>query len=137
MGRPINAAIVQRNHEIARRYSAGGQTLRELADEFGLSKVRVRSILETHGIAVRPERRQGAVERRPKSNILVAMGTRLHFDRMSRGLSLADYAVLIGLSETRLSEALQGLYDWKFSEILRVATAFGLDVGEFVKPGLR
>lgn len=134
MGRPICQAYVERNLEIAREYTEKGKSLEELAEQFGLSKVRLRDILLNQNVQLRPEPRRAHFERRSKSNVLIAMGARLHADRMSKGLSLAEYALKLGLSEARLSEALRGLYNWRFNEIERAAKVIGVAVEDFIKP---
>jgi hypothetical protein len=134
MGRPVCAAYADRNIEIARSYTEDKKSLRELADAVGLSTVRLRSILEDQGIELRPEPRRSRIDQRSKSNILIAIGAKLHADRMKRGVSLSEYAILLGLSETRLSEALQGLYNWKFNEILRAAAVLAIPLENIMKP---
>jgi lambda repressor-like predicted transcriptional regulator len=134
MGRPICTAYVERNREIVSRYVEDRLSLQDLSDEFGLSKVRLRSLLEKQGVELRSEARRTHLQRRARNNILIAMGARLHFDRMKRGLSLAEYAVLINLSEARLSEALRGLHDWRFKELVRTTRVLGISIAEFVAP---
>ena len=53
---------------------------------------------------------------------------------MRRDISLSEYAIVIGMSETRLSDALQGLYDWKFTELARVAEKLGYTLPQLMTP---
>jgi hypothetical protein len=135
MGRPVCAAYISRNAEITRKYQEGSSLL-DLTEEYGLSNRRLRDLVQKQGIELRPgpDHKRSHYERRSKSNVLVAVGARLHAHRMHLGLSLAEYANLLGLAETRLYDALQGLYDWKFNELVRAARVLSLDLENFLKP---
>jgi len=134
MARPVCKAYTERNAAIAKRYADEQESLQDLADAYGRSRSRVRSILEDQGITLRSEPRRTYVVRRARNNILLSIGTRLHFDRLKRKMSLSEYATMIGLSEARLSEALQGLYNWRYTEMLRAANTLGISLERFITP---
>jgi hypothetical protein len=134
MARPITAEYIQRDQLMVKRYVEEERTLADLNEEFGLSKVRLRAILEGQGVELRSEPRPKLVERRPKHPMLTAMGARLHHYRMTHQLTLPQMAIQIGLPETKLSEALQGLHNWQFNEIVRATELLGMDLHKFIKP---
>lgn len=133
MARPVSQAIADRNRAIIEKYKAGKE-ISELGEAHGLSKVHIRKTLETAGVEIRKSPRKGFIQRRSKSNTLVAMGARLDRDRIRHDLSIAEYGLRIGMSETRVSEAIQGLYDWKLSEIERAAKQLGINLEQFMEP---
>ncbi len=128
MGRPICQAYLLRNEEIRKEYVDNNATLDALHDRYGLTKTRLRTILERQGVELRPERRSSRLHRRPKNSICIAIGARLHGDRMKRNCTVAEYALHIGLSEAHLSDAFQGLYDWRLTELVRVAAALDISL---------
>lgn len=134
MGRPFDPAYAERNQDMVSRYQSDNSiTLHMLADETGLSKLRVRRILEEAGVEIRSEPRRARVDINYRNNHLVAMGARLHAERMKRGISTVEMAVGLGVSEAHLGAALQGLYDWRFKEMVRAARFLNISLEEFVR----
>lgn len=107
--------------------------MNSLCSETGLSRLRLRCILEAAGVEIRSEPRLTRTENRYRNNHLVAMGARLYAERVKRNWSMAEMAIALGISEPHLGEALQGLYNWKFVEMARAATTIGIPVCEFMR----
>ena len=133
MARPVVTEYVARNEQIAQRYRAG-TTLRQLAQEYGLEKGRIKVILRDLGLVVRPEPRAADPERRAIDDRLVLIGFRIRSFQLETGLSRLALAARLRLSERKILDAVQGKHDWRYSELLHAAQGMNLAIDELTGP---
>ena len=133
MGRPIAQEYVERNEKLVARYRDDVTvTLADLSMDTGLTKLRLRFILEEFGVTVRPEPKPSRLRNKFRDNHLVFMGARLQAERVKRGWSPTQMAIELGISEPNLGAAFQGLYNWRFQEMVKVCTAFDIALEDFI-----
>jgi Mor family transcriptional regulator len=133
MARPKVAAYVERNAEIARRYRRG-DTVRALGAEYGIDKSRIRKILGTFQIPIRPEPRLCPTEKAPIDDLSLLIGIRLKGFQLQNGLSRIDLATKLKLSEQKILDAIRGTHDWRYTELINAASGMGLSVAELTAP---
>ena len=126
MGRKTNLSHVARNLEIARRYSQDGTKLESLEASFGLSRSRLRRILRAQGITPSHSNSGSRAEQHCPTVHGLAIADRLMADNRKRNLSLAEYGLLLGLSEPKMAEAMRGSYNWRLTEMVRASEALSV-----------
>jgi lambda repressor-like predicted transcriptional regulator len=134
MARPKSDTYDARNAEIVRRYCDphNPATVADLANDYGLTGTWVRTILDDAGV----ERRKGEPSRaiRNRNSRLRQIGRNIECYMRKHGLSHVEMSLKMGLSETRLSAALRGSYDWKFTELERLTKALDTSFEDLFKP---
>jgi hypothetical protein len=135
MPRRKNQYTTDRNAEIVSLYDGVTKVpMRTLSDDYGVSRVQIRKILEAAGCTIRPEVRESDGERRPLTGNHASIGARLYNDRMTRGMSLGEYGLFVGMSEQRVAQIHKGIYDLTVSEIIRISERTGIELQTLIQP---
>jgi len=131
----------KRNAELCRRYLAG-DSVGNLAREFGLSTSTIWPILRAGGVTRRPDRepaKRRSQSNRPLSPIHAKIAHEVSYHRVIElDLSAQSFADRVGMSVKRLTGIESGQCDLTILELERLSAAIGKPLEDLIRrPDLR
>lgn len=136
MPRHDDESKIQRNKDICEKW-VNGRSRAELAVEYGLESQTIKKILRTAGLTEEdreavPERR-AVLDRKPISTIHAQIGLDVSYHRhFMAKMKLEEFADMIQFSKSKVRQIEVGIYDFRMSELLKIATAIGKPVEQLL-----